>query len=392
MVELCKQIKTNTYTIKDVFSYKMVGQAAQTSEETIYQIALKLVPRVGNINALGLIEHFGSAKAIFEHGSEKVLRQLGLTTSSIQKIRTKSTLEKAEEEWDFAEQYGIKVLPYTHPDYPKRLRNCHDFPLVLFYKGNANLNAAKIVAIVGTRKPTEQGRIHCERLVEDLSTYRVLFVSGLAYGIDVTSHKKCLSLGLPNIGVVAHGLDRIYPAKHKLTAKKMVKNGGVLTEFVSNTVPLGKHFPMRNRIIAGMADVTVVVETGRKGGSMITAHFANEFSKDVFAFPGRVNDPMSLGCNHLIKTHRASLLESAEDIAYIMRWQKQKAGVQKQLFTDLSKQERQVVDLLVGQSGVNLDSIIQSTQISTSRMAALLLELEFKGIIRALPGKSFRLI
>lgn len=364
-----------------------------TQEETICKIALSLVPKVGNKTALDLTEHYGNAFSVFKHATVKELCQFPkINAASANKIIKKTTLIRAEQEWDFAQKYDIQILSKEMPEYPKRLKNCYDAPFLLYHKGTANLNASKIVAIVGTRKPTEKGRIFCEQLVHDLASYNPLIVSGLAYGIDITAHKKCLDLSLPNIGVVAHGLDRIYPQKHKKTAQMMVENGGILTEFLSETEPMPRHFPMRNRIIAGMADAVVVVETATRGGSMITAHIANEYNKDVFAVPGRLEDKLSQGCNHLIKTHRAALLESADDIAYILRWEKQKAGNQKQIFTQLNEQEREIVDLLVGEEAVHLDSIINSTRISTSRMAALLLELEFKGLIRAIPGKSFRLI
>ncbi|CAA6828639.1 MAG: Rossmann fold nucleotide-binding protein Smf possibly involved in DNA uptake [uncultured Aureispira sp.] len=361
-------------------------------EELIYRIALNLIPQLGNKTAFELLRHFGSAQAVFEQSKEADLHQVPkIGQAMVQQILEKSTLEKAAEEWAFTQKYNIKVLPQESADYPKRLRNCPDAPFLLYYKGNTNLNAAKVVAIVGTRKPSAQGKLFCERLVQDLAVYNPLIVSGLAYGIDVTAHKKCLDLQLPNIGVVAHGLDRIYPKMHKTIAQRMTNCGGILTEFRKGVAPFSKHFPMRNRIIAGMADAVVVVETANRGGSMITAYIANEYNKDVFAVPGRLDDPLSKGCNHLIKTHRASLLESAEDLAYILRWEKKAKGQQKQLFANLSKEERLIVDLMLGKE-VHLEMIIQKTKISTSRMAALLLELELRGVIRALPGNNFRLL
>jgi DNA processing protein len=362
------------------------------ADELIYRIALHLIPKIGNKTALELLQHFGSAQAVFEQSNCRDLAEVPKVGKAMaQHILDKSTLQKAEEEWAFTQKYNIKVLPQESADYPKRLRNCPDAPFLLYYKGNTNLNAAKVVAIVGTRKPSAQGKLFCERLVQDLAVYNPLIVSGLAYGIDVTAHKKCLDLQIPNIGVVAHGLDRIYPQMHKPTAQRMTNCGGILTEFRTGTEPFPQHFPMRNRIIAGMADAVVVVETANRGGSMITAYIANEYNKDVFAVPGRLDDPLSKGCNHLIKTHRASLLESAEDLAYILRWEKQATGQQKQLFANLSKEERLIVDLMLGKE-VHLETIIRETKISTSRMAALLLELELRGVIRALPGKNFRLL
>lgn len=368
-------------------------QQVITQEELIFKIALSLVPKVGNKTATDLIRHFGSAKAVFDNNSLKELclfPQIGKV--SAQKILDKSTLERAKKEWDFTQKFNISVISQEMSEYPKRLKNCSDAPFLLFFKGNAKLNAAKVVAIVGTRQPSLQGKAFCEKLIHDLAPYNPLFVSGLAYGIDVTAHEQCLQYQLPNIGVVAHGLDRIYPHVHKKIAEKMVHCGGILTEFITETNPFPKHFPMRNRIIAGMADAVVIVETANRGGSMITAYIANEYNKDVFAVPGRLNDPLSQGCNHLIKSHRASLLESAEDIAYILRWEKQKKGIQKQLFPEVTADEQVVLDILVGEDAVHLDLIIQKTKMSTSRLAVILLELELRGIIGAVPGKSFRLI
>lgn len=364
-----------------------------SQEELIYRIALSLTPKIGPKTAIELLQYFGTAKNVFENSSTQELCQFQqINISTAQKIMTQNTLQRAEQEWRFIERYHITVLSQEDERYPKRLKNCPDPPFLLYYKGNTNLNASKVIAIVGTRKPTAQGKIICERLVQELLPYQPLVVSGLAYGIDITTHKQALSLGLPNIGIVGHGLDRIYPHKHLKTAHKMVQCGGILTEFVTETAPLPPHFPMRNRIIAGMADAILVIETADRGGSMITAHIANEYNKDVFAVPGRLTDPLSKGCNHLIKTHRAALLESVADIAYILRWERQKAGTQKQLFQQLNTQEKRIVSLLVGEDAVHLDKIINHTHISTSKMAALLLELEFKGVIRALPGKSFRLL
>lgn len=365
---------------------------ATTQEEIVYKIALSLIPKIGSKTALVLTQEYGSAKAVFENTTQKELcrvQQIGPATA--QQIITKTTLKRAEEEWDFAQKYKIKVLSQEMQDYPKRLKNCHDAPFLLYYKGNANLNAARVVSIVGTRRPSLEGKIFCERLIQDLAAYQPLIVSGLAYGIDVTAHQKCLGLQLPNIGVVAHGLDQIYPSMHKKTAQAMTSCGGILTEFRHQTEPLPQHFPMRNRIIAGMADAVVVIETANRGGSMITAYMANEYNKDVFAVPGRVGDVLASGCNHLIKTHRAALLESAKDIAYLLRWEKQQKGQQQQLFAQLSSQERLLVNLLVGKV-VHLEQIIQQTHINSSKMAALLLNLELKGLIKALPGKRFQLL
>ncbi|MGH1337693.1 MAG: DNA-processing protein DprA [Aureispira sp.] len=361
-------------------------------EELIAKIALQIVPRIGNKMAQELLAHYGSAKTLFEQATIQELCQfayLGPTTAQL--ILDKSTRKRAEEEWAFTQQYKIQVLSQTEQAYPKRLQQCADAPSLLYYKGNAPLNASKVVAIVGTRKPSARGREFCERLLDDLQGYDPLIVSGLAYGIDITAHRKSIDLQLPNIGVVAHGLDRIYPSQHQSTAQRMVQCGGILTEFRTQTEPLAKHFPMRNRIIAGMADAVVVVETANRGGSMITAYLANEYNKEVFAVPGRLNDPLAKGCNHLIKTHRACLIESAADMAYLLGWQESTRPLQQKLFPTLSKAEQALVNHLVGQT-LHLEEINRQMQLSSSQLAALLLELEFKGVLRALPGKRFELV
>ncbi len=361
-------------------------------EELIYQIALSLSPKIGCKKARRLLQYFGTAKELFNCGCPKTLQKIAsLHRDSVTAIIQMQGIDRAEAELIFAKKEGISVISKDNNNYPKRLQHYEDSPLILYYKGNTPLNAAKVVAIVGTRKPTTRGRMQCERLITELKQYNTLVVSGLAYGIDVCAHQKCLQLNLANVGVVAHGLDIIYPKSHRKIAEKMLQNGGLLSEFPSTTQALPQHFPMRNRIIAGISDAVVVVETALKGGSMITAKIASEYSKDVFALPGSVDDPLSKGCNHLIKIHKAALLEGANDIAYQLRWKIKKIGLQQQLFVQLSNKEQQIVDLLVGKKALGLDEIIQKTTLNTSQLASILLELELKGIIRPLAGKSFRL-
>lgn len=362
-------------------------------KELLYRIGLSFIPKLGNQTIKKLIAHFGSAQYIYEQATSQEFTAAKVRKSWSEAIISRSTIQRAEQELKFIAQYNIQPLSYEDPNYPQRLKNCHDAPFLLYYKGNANLNSSRILSIVGTRKPTSRGIMFCEQLIDQLKTYDVLIVSGLAYGIDITAHERCISNQIDTIGVVAHGLDQIYPAKHRKTAQQMVKQGGILSEFTSKMEPLQSNFPMRNRIIAGMSDAIVVAETAKKGGSMITAYMANEYNKDVFAVPGRTEDPYAKGCNHLIKTHRAALLESAEDIAYIMNWQKKKdTGLQKKMFVQLSKTEQTIVNLLVGQDPVHMEDLIQQTQTSTSKIATLLLELELKSIVKALPGNYFRLI
>ena len=265
---------------------------------------------------------------------------------------------------------------------------------MLYYKGNANLNANRVIGIVGTRKPTAQGIAACEELVEGLKPYKPLIISGLAYGVDVAAHKKCIDIGVPTIGVLGHGLGRIYPPSHRSIAHQMIENGGLLSEYTSQVGPDREHFPMRNRIVAGLCDALIVVETAARGGSMITAQQANNYNKDVFAIPGRLKDKNSVGCNKLIKEHRANLYESPEDIAYILHWEYAENGepIQKKLFVDLTEKEKVIIDLLQEEDEAGIDKLSFKSKIPNSVLASLLLELEFKGMLKTLPGKRYVLV
>ncbi len=365
--------------------------AKAIAKEYIARIALYETPGVGNKIAKALTEYYGAATTVFEQTTLSELAQFPqLRPTVAQAIRDRVAWEAAEAEWQHIKKQGICLLSKGLPGYPERLTHCPDAPFLLYYKGKAALNASKVIAVVGTRKPSEKGRRFCAQLMEELRPYQPLVVSGLAYGIDVTTHRRCLEVGLSTVGVVAHGLDHIYPTQHHQVAERMVQQGGLLSEFKSDTIVHTKHFPMRNRIIAAIADAVVVVETGRKGGSMITAHFANEYHRDVFAVPGGLADPLARGCNHLIKTHRACLLESAADLAYVLGWEACKHPAQQSLFEALEQSEVAVVQqLLKGEQPLEL--LVQHTAISSAELAPVLIELELKGIIRALPGKRFQL-
>ncbi len=362
-------------------------------KKLLYKIAVTKIPNVGAVTAKNLISYCGGVEEVFKSSRSKLLKIPGVGTKTIDSILSKMALNTAEQELNFIQEHDIQVLFYLDEKYPHRLKNYLDSPAILYYKGNANLNHDRIVGIVGTRKPTPEGQLICESLVEGLRKYDVLVISGLAYGIDACAHQSCVARQIPNIGVLGHGLKRIYPAVHKKLAQSMVQHGGLLTEFGSDKGPDREHFPMRNRIIAGMCDALIVVQTARKGGSMISADMANRYSKDVFAVPGRLNDEMYKGCNHLIKTHKASLLESAEDIAYVMRWDETRKVISKQIVMPiLEPQEKMIVDLLKENSEIDIDNLTHASQLSSSEMATLLLGLEFKGIIKTLPGKRYILV
>jgi DNA processing protein len=366
------------------------------SNELTYQIALTLLDGIGDVLAKNLIAYCGSAEQVFKTKSsvfEKIPGIGSVLAKSI--VNNKDLVGRAEKEMKFMQDKGIEPLFFTDKKYPHRLKHCHDGPVMLYYKGNADLNATKIVSVVGTRTPSLYGKGITEKLMEDLRNSGVLVVSGLAYGIDITAHKAALDNGLETVGVLAHGLDRIYPSEHKAYAKHMIGQGGLLTEHISETNPDRENFPKRNRIVAGMCDAVIVIESKRGGGSLITATIANAYNKDVFAFPGKVGDALSEGCNGLIKTNKASLIESAADLFYIMNWNEEKKSEKKTkqipLPLRLSADEQKIVDAFAGKSQLHIDEICYVTSFPTSKASSCLLQLEFSNIISSFPGKLYSL-
>ena len=361
-------------------------------DELLSQLALPLVPNIGCVQAKTLIAHLGSASAVF-----KAKKSLLEKIEGIGEIRAKSIsgfqdFYKAEEELLFIKKYKIELLFLTDKNYPQRLLNCYDPPTMLFYKGNADLNASKIIAIVGTRNNSDYGKQATEKLVKELATENILIISGVAFGIDAIAHKAALKNNLKTIGVLAHGLDTIYPSEHASLAKNMVNNGGLLTEFASSTKPDKHNFPIRNRIVAGMSDAIIVVETGTKGGSIITAELANGYNKDVFAFPGKNTDMKSAGCNQLIKNNKAILLTDSRQLIEAMGWeekQKPKTRKQKELFIELSTDEKVIVDLLKEKDAIHIDELNHKSNLSSSAVAAAILNLELQNIVCSLPGKMY---
>lgn len=362
--------------------------------DLLYQIGLTQVEGIGPVTARHLVAYCGSARAVFEARKKELLQIPGIGELTASNILEQDVLEQAERELEFIERHQIHAYFYLDKTYPDRLKNYPDAPIMLYYQGSAGLDHPRTVAVVGTRKPSPHGLKACETLINGLQAYDVQVISGLAFGIDICAHKACLEAGIDTIGVLGHGLGRIYPAQHRLTAEQMRHQGGLLTEYTSSTQPEREHFPMRNRIVAALCDALVVVETAAKGGSMITANLANDYNKDVFAFPGRNTDPHSQGCNLLIKSHRAALIETAEDLAYVMRWEEldtQKA-TQTQLFVELTEDEKLIVNLLREHEGINIDRLSFATRLKGSTLANLLLNLECKGMIKTLPGKRYTLI
>jgi DNA processing protein len=363
-------------------------------EDLFYKIAVTMLPSVGAVTAKTLISYCGSPEAVFQESKKSLEKVPGIGPGMANIIVNHQVFEAAEKELRFVEQYDIKVLFYLDKDYPVRLKNYHDAPAILYYRGNADLNPYRTVAIIGTRKPTPRGVSFTEKLVEGLKHYQITTISGLAFGIDVACHRTSLDQEIPTLGVLGHGLQKIYPAQHYDVASRMMDNGGLLTEYWSFKKPDREHFPMRNRIVAGLCDALIVVETARKGGSMITVNFANEYNKDVFAVPGRVGESNYQGCNLLIKSHRASLIESVEDLAYVMRWDEIDAqkNIQRQMFTEFSEPEKLIVNLLRESDEMSVDTLAYKCGMANSELAGLLLNLEFKGVIRAVPGNRYVLL
>lgn len=365
------------------------------SNELIYQLALTLVPNIGDVQGKLLLQYFGDASSIFKAKRSELDRIEGIGSIRAKSIKEFHDFHLAEEEIKFIEKYKIKTLFLADKDYPQRLLNCYDSPTILFYKGTADLNTSKVVGIVGTRNYTDYGKQFTEGFVKDLSEQQVLVVSGLALGIDAFAHKAALKNNLPTVGVVGHGLDKIYPSVHTAIAKDMIKhNGGLLSEFFSGTKPDKHNFPLRNRIVAGLCDATVVVETNIKGGSMITAKLADAYNRDVFAVPGRTTDNKSSGCNHLIKNNKAILLTDAEELLQVMGWTEKKAKPkkQKELFIELSAEEKQIVHLLQQKETVHIDEINLSSGLNSSAIAAAILNLELQGVVGSMPGKMYKLL
>ncbi|PZR25040.1 MAG: DNA-protecting protein DprA [Citrobacter freundii] len=364
--------------------------------ELLYHIALTMVSNIGPVQAKTLVNRFGSARAVFTAPLETLCKIENIGQAKAAAIRSFRDFDAAEKEMVFIQRYGIQPIPFTDKVYPQRLLNCYDSPTLLYYKGTADLNNSKIIAIVGTRTNSEYGRFVTEQLVADLASLGVLVVSGLASGIDAIAHRAALQNSLPTVGVLAHGLDQIYPEKHAELAREMIRmGGGLVTEFRSKTDPDRYQFPSRNRLVAGMSDATIVIETGVKGGSMITAELANGYNRDVFALPGKTTDPTSMGCNHLIRSNKACLIGSAAELMESMNWgetPRLPRKSQREIFIELTAEEQVLIDLLRGREAVHIDEINLKSGLSNSSVAAAILNMELQNVIFAKPGKRYSLL
>jgi DNA processing protein len=370
-----------------------MGKEKQQEEELLYRIALTQADRIGDRKARLLLQHFETAKEVFYAGPKKLMAfGVGRAKGSTE-LRAAINESKIRRELAFIRKHNIQPLFITDEQYPQKLKSCPDAPILIYYKGNVDLNERKLVAIVGTRKNTDYGLRITEELVEGLRAQDAVIVSGLAFGIDVIAHSKAVQMGMPTIGVMAHGMDMIYPSQHRHLTKSMVDNGGLLTEYPSGTDPDRFNFPMRNRIVAGMCDVTVVVETEMKGGAMITAKLAAGYNREVAAYPGRSIDRKSDGCNYLLRTQIAQLITGPEDLIEMMNWQYQEQPrvAQARLFPDLTAEEMRVAKLLEHTDGMHVDELCLKASMPSTELSSLLLRLELNGLVRSVRGKHYRL-
>jgi DNA processing protein len=363
-------------------------------QDLFYLLALLKVEGVGDIMAKKLLNHCGNAEAIFKSKSSQLATIDGVGSVLLKNLKNKVIFESADRELKFITQNEINTLFYQEDNYPDRLKHCIDGPLLLFTSGNIDFKNRKIISIVGTRQITSYGTEFCKNLIADLAPLNPIIVSGFAYGVDIVAHQAAMEHDLQTIGIVAHGLNQIYPKTHAKYVAKMEKNGGFMTEFWSNSNPEKENFVRRNRIVAGIAEATIVIESAERGGSLITANIANDYNRDVFAVPGRTSDKYSQGCNNLIKTQRANLLTSAADLIYILNWdlEKETKPVQKQLFVSLDDEEQKIYNYLQQNGKEILDIIALKCEFPIYKISSLLLNMELKGVIRPLPGKLFEAI
>ncbi|SHG53550.1 DNA-processing protein DprA [Flavobacterium defluvii] len=365
-----------------------------SDQDLFYLLALMKVEGVGDIMAKKLLNHCGDAEAIFKSKSSQIAVIDGVGSALLKNMKDKTIFEKANHELEFIRKNKIDVSFFQSITYPERLKHCVDSPVLLFSGGEIDFANKKIISIVGTRQITSYGIEFCRKLIEDLAPLDPVIVSGFAYGVDIVAHQFAMEYNLQTVGVLAHGLNQIYPRTHKKYMAKMEENGGFITEFWSSSNPDKENFVRRNRIVAGISEATIVIESADKGGSLITANLANDYNRDVFAVPGRITDKYSQGCNDLIKTQKANLLTSAADLIYVLNWdiEKKSKTIQKQLFIELEPDEQKIYDFLLKNGKELLDIIALECGLPVFRISGILLNMELKGVVRPLPGKMFEAI
>ncbi len=358
----------------------------------VEQIALTLLQNIGHRKIRTILQHIDTES--FFRVSKRRLKEIpSLGEKTLLNLNRDEALLKAEQFLSYFEKNDISPIFFQSEEYPYRLNQCEDAPILLFKKGNMHFNQPKVIAIVGTRNATKYGKRCIDELLDGLKEQNVIVVSGLAYGIDIYAHQRCIELGIQTIGVLGHGLDRIYPSIHKNIANQMLENGGLLSEFLPGTLPDREHFPMRNRIVAGMCDATIVIESGEKGGSMITAELANDYSRDVFAFPGNVENEFSKGCNLLIQKQKAHLITNSADFIHWMNWDSsiENVSIQKSLFPNLNEEEQLILKIIEDKKEISLDILGLKTEMNSSKLSGILLKLELEGIVQQLPGMRYKI-
>lgn len=379
-----------------IILYKPYSLILMNDTELLHLLALLKVEGVGDIIAKKLLNHCGSAQNVFTLKTSRLKAIEGVGQNLVNNLKDASVFEKATAELHYIKSHNIQTCFYQEAHYPERLKHCIDGPVLLFYSGAINWNSRKVISIVGTRQVTPHGADFCRKLIEELAPLDPIIISGFAYGVDIVAHQAAIDNQLQTIGILAHGLNQIYPKTHKKYMSKMEQNGGFMTEFWSSSNPERENFVRRNRIVAGISEATIVIESAEKGGSLITANMANEYNRDVFAVPGRTTDRLSQGCNNLIKTQRAHLLSSAADLMYILNWDVAKGSdlkpLQKQLFVELDQDEQKIYDYLLQNGKQLLDVIAIECEFPVFRISTLLLNMELKGVIRPLPGKLFEAV
>ncbi len=363
--------------------------------EIVALLRLQKLPHIGSINAKKLIAYAGSPSAVFSVKVKELSSIEGIGTFSLQELHHSRYKEAAEREYQYIQREAIRVYCYNKPDYPYFLRHCPDAPLLLFARGNIQLEGHKMLSVVGTRQCTNRGKAFCRELVEAIKHYNPVIVSGMAYGIDISVQEAAAKAGLQTIGCLAHGLDAMYPPSHREQAKLIERNGGMVTEFWSGTIPERPNFLKRNRIIAGLSQATLVVESAAQGGALVTADIAMGYNRDVFALPGRPGDLASQGCNNLIKSHKAQMITTPDDLITMLNWdlsEKPVKNVQKELFVELDQEEQRIYSYLNKEGKQDLDQIALDCSLPVFKTSSTLLNMEMKGVIRPLPGKIFEII
>lgn len=359
-----------------------------------HQIALTFLSGIGSRRARVIVSHFNDLEDFFTEKRLNLAKIPGIPADFVSMKLRLNALTEADKVLEDLNRVGGKTVFFTEKEYPRRLKQCADAPLLLYTKGNIDWNPPKLVSIVGTRHATEYGKALTHELIESLAAHNVTIVSGMAYGIDIYAHQEALKHNLSTWGVLGHGLAKMYPSEHWKIAERMLETGGIISEFIPSQKPEPQHFPMRNRIVAGLTDATIVVESGEKGGSLITASLAADYNRDVFAYPGDVSRPYSKGCLDLIQKNQAHLIRNAEDLIRIMNWQaeEQNSGQQRALFVDLNLREEKIISVLKTKAELTLDTIGYLSSLTVSEVSSDLLSLEFKGLVRSLPGRRFQLI